>query len=93
MALARNVIGFLPDSGAQIWGLAALPPADRIPGSVQFFKVDAMGMEFMRDTYTAEYRKDNTVVTAFLSQHDSVANSPSHRGTVHRVCLKIWSGD
>jgi hypothetical protein len=81
MALARKVTGFLPDSGEQVWGLAALPPEDRMPQSVQFFKVDAMGLDFMRDTYTAEYRKDNTLVTVFLSRRDSAETA---RATVER---------
>ncbi len=81
MDLARKVTGFLPDSGEKVWGLAALPLTDRMPHSVQFFKVDAMGLDFMRNTYTAEYRKDNTRVTAFLSQQDS---PESARATVLR---------
>jgi hypothetical protein len=80
-ALARKVTGFLPDAGEKVWGLAALPPEDRMPQSVQFFKVDAMGLDFMRDTYTAEYRKDNTLVTVFLSRQDS---AKSARATVER---------
>jgi len=79
--LARNVTGFLPDSGEVVWGLAALPLTDRIPQSVQYFKVDAMGMDFLRNTYMAAYRKDNTVVTAFLSRHGS---QESARATVVR---------
>jgi len=81
MALARKVTDFLPDSGEQIWGLAALPLTDRMPQSVQFFKVDAMGLDFMRNTYTAEYRKDNTLVTVFLSRQDSAETA---RTTVER---------
>jgi hypothetical protein len=79
--LARKVTGFLPDSGKPVWGLAALPLTDRIPQSVQYFKVDAMGMDFMRNTYMAAYRKDNSVVTAFLSRHGS---EESARATVVR---------
>ena len=71
MELARKVTDFLPDSGEQVWGLAALPLPGRIPESVQYFKVDAMGLDFMRNTYTAAYRKGNTLVTAFLSQQDT----------------------
>jgi hypothetical protein len=81
LALARKVTGFLPDSGEQVWGLAALPLTDRMPQSVQYFKVDAMGLDFMRNTYTADYRKDNTLVTAFLSRQDS---AQSARATVVR---------
>ena len=75
MELARKVTDFLPDSGEQVWGLAALPLPGRIPESVQYFKVDAMGLDFMRNTYTATYRKGNTMVAAFLSQQDSAESA------------------
>lgn len=81
LELARQVTDFLPDAGAQVWGLAALPLTDRVPQSVQFFKADAMGLDFMRNTYMAQYRKGATEVTAFLSRRDSV---PSARDTVEQ---------
>ena len=73
--LAQKVTDFLLDSGEQVWGLTALPLTDRMPESVQYFKVDAMGLDFMRNTYTATYRKGNTLVTAFLSQQDSMESA------------------
>jgi hypothetical protein len=73
--LAQKVTDFLLDSGEQVWGLTALPLTDRMPDSVQYFKVDAMGLDFMRNTYTATYRKGNTLVTAFLSQQDSAESA------------------
>ena len=73
--LAQKVTDFLLDSGEQVWGLTALPLTDRMPESVQYFKVDAMGLDFMRNTYTATYRKGNTLVTAFLSQLDSAESA------------------
>jgi len=75
MDLARKVTNFLLDSGEQVWGLTALPLTDRMPESVQYFKVDAMGLDFMRNTYTATYHKANTVVTAFLSRQDSAESA------------------
>lgn len=75
MDLARKVTDFLVDSGEEVWGLAALPLTDLMPESVQYFKVDAMGLGFMRNTYTAVYRKGNTLVTAFLSQQDSTESA------------------
>ena len=81
MDLAQKMTAFLTDSGEQVWGLAALPLKDQVSGSVQYFKVDAMGLEFMRNTYIAEYRKSGTKVTAFLSRHDS---AESARGNLDR---------
>jgi hypothetical protein len=75
MDLAQKVTDFLLDSGEHVWGLNALPLADRMPESVQYFKVDAMGLDFMRNTYTATYHKGNTLVTAFLSQQDSAESA------------------
>jgi hypothetical protein len=75
MTLARRVADSLTDSGEPVWGLTALPPADRIPQSVRYFKVNAMGLDFMRNTYTAEYRKGDHRVTVFLSGHDTVKSA------------------
>jgi hypothetical protein len=75
MALARRVEGSLTDSGEPVWGLTALPAADRIPQSVRYIKNNAMGLEFMRNTYTAEYRKGNSAVTAFVSRHNTTESA------------------
>jgi len=90
--LARKVTGFLPDSGESVWGLAVLPLTDRMPQSVQYFKVDAMGLDFMRNTYTAEYRKDNTLVTAFLSRQDSVQSARATVARYTRFAEKYGNG-
>lgn len=75
MDLARKVTDLLLDSGEQVWGLIALPLTDRMPESVQYFKVDALGLDFMRNTYTAAYRKGSTLVTVFLSKQDSAKSA------------------
>ena len=69
--IAREVTGFLQDSGQPVWGLQALPEDDRVPGSERYFLVDAMGLDFMRNTYIAEYTKSGIVTSVFLSQRDS----------------------
>lgn len=61
----------LADDGEPIWGLTALPEQDRIPGTVQYFVVDAMSLDFMKDTYIALYRKGGAKVMAFLSRKPS----------------------
>ncbi len=75
MDLARKVTECLPDSGEQPWGLAALPLKDRIASSIQYIKVNAMGMDFMHNTYMAGYRKNGTEVAAFLSRRDSAESA------------------
>ena len=71
MELARKLIGFLADSCEPVWELSALPKMNRVPDSEQYVKVDAMGLDFMRDTYLARYRTENVTVTAFLSKRDT----------------------
>lgn len=69
--LGQKVTAFLVDSGEAVWGLETLPRENRVPGSVRYFLVDALGLDFMRNTYTAMYSMGDTVVTVFLSQRDS----------------------
>jgi hypothetical protein len=66
--LASKVTAALIDSGERVWGLSALPQENLITDSVQYFKVDAMGLDFMQNTYTAEYLAVETSIKAFLSQ-------------------------
>ena len=75
LVLARKVTAFLADSGEPVWGMAALPQADLVPNSVKYFKADAMGLDFMRNTYTARYRRGNLEISVFLSQKDSAAGA------------------
>jgi len=71
MDLAQGVTNFLGDSGEPVWGLTSLSKTDVIPESIKYFKVDALGLDFMRYTYTAHYDIDDTVVSVFLSQRAS----------------------
>ncbi|NIA13191.1 MAG: hypothetical protein GWP08_03850 [Nitrospiraceae bacterium] len=70
-ALAREAVEMLPDSGESVWGLSALPAADRLPDSVRYFQVDALGLDFMQHTYTAQYLSGGEVIAAFVSLRDS----------------------
>jgi hypothetical protein len=79
--LAQIMTDFLSDSGEPVWGLSALPQKNRVPDSVKYFKVDALGLDFMQNTYTAKYQKNGVEITVFLSQHNS---SESARESVAR---------
>ena len=81
MNIAREVSSYLTDSDDPVWGLTALPQVDLISDSIKYFQVDAMGLDFMRNTYTAKYLKGHGEVTAFLSRQDS---SESAQDTVAR---------
>jgi len=69
--MAEKLTNILQDTGEPIWGLTVLPEANRVPQSIQYFLVDAMSLDFMRNTYMAQYTKGDVVVTTFLSQRES----------------------
>ena len=69
--LAKNLSDLLEDRGEPVWGLSVLPKENRIPQSIQYFAVDAMGLDFMRNTYTAKYYKGDSVLSVFLSRKNS----------------------
>ena len=69
--IAHTLEKRLKDDSKPIWGLKALPEKDRIPGTVQYFVVDALSLDFLKETYIALYRKGNAKVTAFLSKQPS----------------------
>jgi hypothetical protein len=69
--MASKVTAALVDSGEPVWGLSALPQDDLITDSIQYFKADAMGLDFMQNTYMAEYLKRNTTFKAFITQQAS----------------------
>ena len=79
--IGREVAAVLRDDGETVWGLDALPQQDRVRGSEQYFLVDAMALDFMRNTYTAQYTKSGIVMTAFVSRLD---NAESARDAVDR---------
>lgn len=76
--LADKLAASLHDSGESVWGLDGLPEIDRVPGSEQYFRKDAMGLGFMQNTYTARYRKNGVSTSVFLSRK----NSPAAAGDI-----------
>ncbi len=71
--LAEQLTASLHDSGEPVWGLDVLPEINRVPGSEQYFRRDAMGLDFMQNTYTARYRKNGVLISVFLSRRDTPA--------------------
>lgn len=69
--IAETVVSFLPASDEPVWGPEAFPADGLIPDSIRYFKVDAMGLDFLRNTYTAQYRNGDDVVAAFIVQPES----------------------
>lgn len=75
LELAKKLIHSLSDTGEPVWGLKILPKAGRVPGSVRFFRRDAMGLDFLENTYTARYRQNGALVTVFLSKTEDIATA------------------
>jgi hypothetical protein len=69
--VAEKLTNTLIDSGESVWGLTALPTENLLPQSVQYFAVDAMGLNFMQHTYTAKYTSGENVLSVFLSKKKS----------------------
>jgi hypothetical protein len=92
MGLAQRATDSLLDSGEHVWGLNALPEEDRVPESVIYFKVDAMGLDFMHNTYTARYRKGDSVVTAFLSRRESPTSASDTVARYARYAQRYGKG-
>lgn len=68
LKLAQQTTDALTDTGEPVWGRSALPRENRIAETVKFFLVDAMGLDFMTDTYTADYQLGDHRLRAFLSR-------------------------
>ena len=69
--VARALESRLPDSGEEIWGLSVLPAENQQPSSLQYFKRDALSLDFLTNAYTALYQQNGVEVTAFLSRQES----------------------
>ena len=81
LEIGRSLTEFLSDSGQTVWGLVNLPKAGLIKDTLKYFGVDAMGLDFMSNTYTARYETEGAEIQTFLSLHDS---STEARATFRR---------
>jgi hypothetical protein len=75
MDIGQRLTGYLRDSGESVWGLTVLPEEGLIPGSIQYFAVDAFGLDFLTDTYTAVYDRGGHTVTFFLSRQEDAGTA------------------
>lgn len=67
-ALAETLASRLKGEAAELWGLAVLPAKNRIDDSVQYFLVDALGLDFLTNAFTARYRDGAAEFTAFVAR-------------------------
>jgi hypothetical protein len=71
LEMTNEVVNFLSDDGEEIWGLKSFPPQNLVPQSINYFHVDALGLEFMSQTFTALYCFESECVTAFITRQNS----------------------
>lgn len=74
-ALAEALASRLQREPAQLWGLAVLPAKNRIDESVQYLMVDALGLDFLTNTFKAQYRDGDFEFTAFVARCKSAADA------------------
>jgi len=70
-ALAEKASHAVTDSGEKVWGLSVMPEKDMIPGTLKYVKNDVMGLDFLKNTCMAQYRKYDTDIKHFVSQNES----------------------
>ena len=69
--IARNLTERLPASEEQVLNLDLVPTEGMVEDTLQFFRADAMSLDFMSNTFTVQYMIDGKDVTAFMSRRDS----------------------
>ena len=74
-ALADTLAKRLKGKAADVWGLAMLPAKNRVEDSVRYVKVDALGLDFLTNTFTAQYRDGEAKFTAFVARCKSADNA------------------
>jgi hypothetical protein len=67
-ALADMLADRLKGEAGELWGLAMLPAKNRVDETVQYLMVDALGLDFLTNTFTAQYRDGETRFTAFVAR-------------------------
>jgi hypothetical protein len=74
-ALADTLANRLKGEAAELWGLAMLPAKNRIDDTVQYFMVDALGLDFLTNAFMAQYRDGEAKFTAFVARCKSPDNA------------------
>ncbi len=74
-ALAEALASRLEGEAAELWGLAVLPAKNRIDDTVQYLMVDALGLDFLTNAFTARYQDGETEFTAFVARCKSADNA------------------
>lgn len=76
LGVAKGLADRLADDGSAVEGLDLVPADGLKLDSIQYFKADAMSLDFMTDTFTALYPGGGeTSVKAFMSRRPSEADA------------------
>lgn len=71
LSIGRELESILPAAEATLWGRNSLPETGRVPGSLQYFRQDAMSLDFLGNAFTATYRRGDQELTAFVARRDA----------------------
>jgi len=69
-AVARALAERLEGGAEQEWTFPYLGKSDIVPGSLKYFHSDAMSLDFMPETFTAEIERGGQKVTLFMSKRE-----------------------
>lgn len=73
--IVERVSSQLKESDEEVWGVSAFPAEGLVHDSLKYFLVDALGLSFMRNTFTALYRSDGNEISTFISKRASEAEA------------------
>jgi len=74
-ALADTLANRLKGKSPELWGLAMLPAQNRVDDTIQYLMVDALGLDFLTNAFTAQYRDGEAEFTAFVARCQSADNA------------------
>ncbi|MFP6584264.1 MAG: DUF6599 family protein [Candidatus Hydrogenedentota bacterium] len=76
-AVAKALMERVPEDNAAIHGIDWLPKDGLIVDSVQYFKADAMSLDFLTDTFLANYNFGDAKVRVFITDRTDEAEAAS----------------
>ena len=71
LAVATQLVEGLPDAGEPVQGSHLLPAAGRVPRTERFLLRDALSLDFLANTWTAQYLYGDVEVASFVSPQTS----------------------
>lgn len=73
--VANKLADRLEDDNSPVIGIELVPTEGMLPDTLQYFRADAMTLDFMNNTFAAKYDVNGTAVTAFMTRRDSEAEA------------------